>query len=66
MGEKLPMLKNRFLFLFLSLCLSDVYSQTTNFNSTKNWRRNKKEIVLNIGPTGFLGELGGKDMIGTE
>jgi hypothetical protein len=54
------------LFLFLIACLSDVCSQTTNFNSTKNWRRNKKELVLNIGPTGFLGELGGKDAIGKE
>lgn len=53
------------LFLFLIACFSEFYSQTTNFNSTKNWRRNKKEIVLNIGPTGFLGELGGKDAIGT-
>ena len=54
------------LFLFLITCLTDVYSQTTNFNSTKNWRRNKKELVLNIGPTGFLGELGGKDAVGKE
>jgi hypothetical protein len=54
------------LFLFLFACLTDVYSQTTNFNSTKNWRRNKKELVLNIGPTGFLGELGGKDVVGNN
>ncbi len=60
------MFKIIFLFLFVTFCLSDVYAQTTNFNSTKNWRRNKKEIVLNIGPTGFLGELGGKDAIGTN
>jgi len=53
------------LFLFLIACLSVDYAQTTNFNSTKNWRRNKKELVLNIGPSGFLGELGGKDAIGT-
>ena len=59
---------NKILILFslVIVCISDVYSQTTNFNSTKNWRRNKKEIVLNIGPTGFLGELGGKDAIGTN
>ena len=54
------------LFLFVINCLTVFYAQTTNFNSTKNWRRNKKEIVLNIGPTGFLGELGGRDAIGTN
>ena len=59
------MARKIFSFLILTVCLTVVYSQTTNFNSTKNWRRNKKEIVLNIGPTGFLGELGGRDNIGT-
>jgi hypothetical protein len=43
-----------------------ISSQTTNFNSTKNWRRNKKELVLDLGTTGFLGELGGRDMIGKD
>lgn len=57
----------RFLGVFLLLLgYSTVYSQTTNFNSTKNWRRNKKELILNVGPTGFLGELGGRDMIGKD
>jgi hypothetical protein len=50
----------------LILSYSSVFSQTTNFNSTKNWRRNKKELILNVGPTGFLGELGGRDMIGKD
>jgi hypothetical protein len=43
-----------------------ISAQTTNFNSTKNWRRNKKELVLDLGTTGFLGELGGRDMIGKD
>ncbi len=53
-----------FFLLCFIVCISDSYGQISTFNSTKNWRRNKKELVLNIGPTGFLGELGGRDLIG--
>ena len=62
------MLKSVKLFLIVcfTFCISGVYSQSTNFNSTKNWRRNKKELVLQFGPTSFLGELGGRDMIGKD
>ena len=57
----------KFLILIAILLVSDVIlSQTTNFNSTKNWRRNKKELILNVGPTGFLGDLGGRDMVGKD
>jgi hypothetical protein len=57
----------KFQFLITILFLSEVVvCQTTNFNSTKNWRRNKKELIVNLGPTGFLGELGGRDMIGKD
>jgi hypothetical protein len=62
-------MNNIYKFLICSvviLSFSVGFSQTTNFNSTKNWRRNKKELVLNVGPTGFLGELGGRDMIGKD
>ena len=54
------------LFSIFMLFLGFGFSQTTNFNSTKNWRRNKKELILNVGPTGFLGELGGRDLIGKD
>ena len=57
----------KLIFLVAILLVSDVaLSQTTNFNSTKNWRRNKKDLVISLGPTGFLGELGGRDMIGKD
>jgi hypothetical protein len=57
----------KLLLLIATILVGDfVVSQTTNFNSTKNWRRNKKELIINVGPTGFLGELGGRDMIGKD
>lgn len=57
----------RFLILIVFILESIVLNaQTTNFNSSKNWRRNKKELVLNVGTTGFLGELGGRDLIGKD
>jgi hypothetical protein len=55
------------LLLFLSFfSVVYYYAQPPAFNSSKNWRKNKKEVVLSFGSTGFLGELGGRDMIGTE
>jgi hypothetical protein len=57
----------KFQFFIAILFLSEVVvCQTTNFNSTKNWRRNKKELIINLGPTGFLGELGGRDIVGKD
>lgn len=62
------MKNNRFLLLisFIFICIDLSFSQLSNFNDSKNWRRNKKEITFGVGPTGFLGELGGKDQIGTD
>lgn len=38
---------------------------SSNFNSSKNWSMNKKEIFFSLGATQFLGDLGGLDRIGT-
>lgn len=42
------------------------YAQHTNFNTQRNWSLNKKEIMFGFGATQFLGDLGGKDQIGTD
>ncbi len=42
------------------------YSQHTNFNTQRNWSLNKKEIMFGFGATQFLGDLGGRDKIGTD
>jgi hypothetical protein len=49
--------------LFFALSLK---AQGTNFNSQRNWSLNKKEILFGLGATQFLGDLGGKDKIGTD
>lgn len=41
-------------------------AQHTNFNSQKNWSLNKKELILGFGGTNFLGDLGGRNQIGTD
>lgn len=43
-----------------------VFGQGSNFNSQRNWSRNKKELVFNAGVTQFLGDLGGKNKIGKD
>jgi hypothetical protein len=38
----------------------------SKFNNQKNWTNNRKELRFSIGVTQFLGDLGGKDQIGTD
>lgn len=49
-----------FCFAFIGL------SQSSNFNSQKEWSKNKKEIMFQAGATQFLGDLGGRDRIGKD
>ncbi len=55
---------------FLTFCLTLIclisFSQSSNFNSAKNWKMNKKEFIIQGGATQFLGDLGGRDQIGTD
>ncbi len=46
--------------------LTNAIAQPTNFNSQRNWSRNKKEIIIGFGATNFLGDLGGANQIGTD
>lgn len=42
------------------------YGQHTNFNTQRNWSLNKKEVIFGVGLSQFLGDLGGKDLIGKD
>lgn len=46
--------------------LTSTMAQHTNFNTQRNWSLNKKEIMFGVGATQFLGDLGGRDRIGTD
>lgn len=52
--------------LSLLLSTSVVFAQHTNFNTQRNWSLNKKEVMIGFGATQFLGDLGGRDMIGKD
>jgi hypothetical protein len=55
------------LVALLTLTVGFSHSQmSSNFNSSRNWSMNKKEIFFSIGATQFLGDLGGRDQIGTQ
>lgn len=54
------------LTLIALMLLTTVVAQHTNFNTQRNWSLNKKEILFGIGATQFLGDLGGRDRIGTD
>lgn len=49
-------------FLFLTPIIS--FSQKF-FNTQRDWAMNKQELSIGLGATGFLGDLGGADKIGT-
>lgn len=53
------------LIVFTTISLA-AYGQHTNFNTQRNWSLNKKEIMFGIGATQFLGDLGGKNRVGTD
>lgn len=42
------------------------FAQPTNFNSQRNWSRNKKELMIGLGATNFLGDLGGAEGNGKD
>ncbi len=49
------------------LCTATVaFGQHTNFNTQRNWSLNKKEILFGGGITQFLGDLGGRNRVGTD
>jgi hypothetical protein len=52
------------LIIFISSTVTAQFS--SNFNSSNNWSMNKKEIFFAVGATQFLGDLGGRDQIGTQ
>lgn len=58
--------RNYSLTLMLLFIITAAGAQHTNFNTQRNWSLNKKEIMFGIGATQFLGDLGGRDRIGTD
>ncbi|MEX1191378.1 MAG: DUF6089 family protein [Brumimicrobium sp.] len=39
---------------------------SSNFNSSRNWSMNKHELFFALGASQFLGDLGGRNQIGTQ
>jgi hypothetical protein len=54
------------LLTLLLLLTTTISAQYSNFNTQRNWSLNKKEIGFGFGATQFLGDLGGRNRIGTD
>lgn len=54
------------LLALLTIVSGTVLAQPSNFNTQRNWSRNKKELMIGLGATNFLGDLGGANQIGTD
>lgn len=51
------------LFCFISFCS---VAQHTNFTDNNHWRLQREEFLITFSITNFLGDLGGRDQIGTD
>ena len=61
------MIKMRYAILaIITLAANAAFAQPTNFNSQRNWSRNKKELIIGFGATNFLGDLGGASGVGKD
>ncbi len=63
---KLMNIRKTFFYLLTVFLTVPVFGQHTNFNSQRNWSLNKKEFLIGFGGTNFLGDLGGRNQIGTD
>lgn len=52
------------LFIFSTFFLQNLSSQ--NFTRANDWKKYRKEIIISAGASGFLGDLGGLNKIGTD
>lgn len=50
----------------LTVFASTVYAQNSHFETNHNWRFHRKELIVGLGVSQFLGDLGGRDQIGTD
>ena len=53
-----------YLIIFFAFSIQDVYSQ--NFTRPNDWQKYRKEVIIQVGASGFLGDLGGLNKIGTD
>ena len=58
------MIKHIVLAIFLILIICDISSAQRRRSG--RWKQSRYEFVFGIGGTGFLGELGGRDQVGTN
>ena len=61
MNKKLHILS---FILFSAIFAQNLFSQ--NFARASDWKKYRKEVVIQVGASGFLGDLGGLDQIGTH
>ncbi len=53
-----------FVLYFSSCSITSLFSQ--NFDRPSAWSKYRRELILQIGATGFLGDLGGRNGTGTD
>ena len=62
------MIDRKYLLLFIFSCGigAPVFLQSTHFTKSDHWRLQRKEIIFGTGASNFLGDLGGRNQVGTD
>lgn len=53
-----------YIFIFSTCFLQNIYSQ--NFARPNDWKKYRREVIISVGASQFLGDLGGLNKIGTD
>lgn len=53
-----------YIFIFSAYFIQNIYSQ--NFARPNDWKKYRRELTVQMGASGFLGDLGGLNKIGTD
>jgi hypothetical protein len=53
-------------FTLLILVFIVLSSQSQNFSRPGDWKKYRKEVFISMGTANFLGDLGGRDRVGTD
>lgn len=60
------MFRNKIVYTFVALTLTCFHSFSQNFVRSSDWKKYRKEILIQAGVSEFLGDLGGLNRVGTH
>ncbi|MBS1637812.1 MAG: hypothetical protein JST26_18005 [Bacteroidetes bacterium] len=60
------MFSKKIVFIVLGVCSFYVHAFSQNFVRSTDWKKYRKEVIIQVGVSEFLGDLGGRNRAGTD